>query len=327
MLTRVVVLAALLPLAGSVLQPRSQPPPMVDSQAFLEQAQRTPTPPVAPGGDRRVADLVERMTLEEKVGQMTQLEIGMVTDGKDADLIINPQKLHKAVVEYGVGSILNVKDLALPVEKWHELISAIQKAAGETRLKIPVIYGVDTIHGANYVKGATLFPQPLGMAATWNPQLMLDASRAAAGKAGAMSVLVNSGDVNGIPGHANRRLLTDILRGELGFRGLVVSDWEDIKKMVTAHRFSSNEKDATRVAVLAGIDMSMVPSDYSFSDLLIQLVNEGTVPIARIDEAVTRVLTMKSRLGLLEVPMRGAKAPTRIGSAEARQLSLQAARE
>ena len=414
--TRIAALAALLPLAAALFQPRSQAPAPVDSQAFLEQALRTPAPPNA---DARVADLVGRMTLEEKVGQMTQLEIGMVTDGKDADLTINPQKLHKAIVEYGVGSILNVKDVALSVEKWHELISAIQKAADETRLKIPVIYGIDTIHGANYIKGATLFPQPLGMAATWNPQLMLDASRAAAAetraagipwnfspvldvgrqpvwprlyetfgedvhlatvmgaatvrgyqgddpaaptqvaaclkhyvgysfpasghdrtpalipdetmreyflptfaaavKAGALSVMVNSGDVNGIPGHANRRLLTDILRGELGFRGLVVSDWEDIKKMVTAHRFSASEKDATRAAVLAGIDMSMVPSDYSFSDLLVQLVNEGTVPISRIDDAVTRVLTMKSRLGLFEDPIRGMNAKTRVGSTEARQ--------
>src|SRR5205823_10278902 len=122
-------------------------------------------------------------------------------------------------------------------------------------------------------------------------------------------------------------LWADVLRGELGFTGLVVSDWEDINRLVTAHHLAATEKDATRIAVLAGIDMSMVPSDYSFSDLLIQLVNEGTVPIARIDEAVTRVLTMKSRLGLFEDPMRGAKATTRVGSAEARQLSLQAARE
>src|SRR5207247_4192889 len=108
--------------------------------------------------------------------------------GKDSDLQINPAKLRKAVVQYGVGSILNVKDLALPVDKWHELISAIQKAAGVTRLRIPVLYGVDSIHGANYIKGATLFPQPLGMAATWNPQLMLDASRVTAAETRAAGI-------------------------------------------------------------------------------------------------------------------------------------------
>src|SRR5438067_917661 len=399
---------------------------IVDSQTFLD-AHTRPLPPPRDDVVRRVRDLVGRMTLEEKVGQMTQLEIGMVTDGKDADLRINPTKLRKAVVEYGVGSILNVKDLALPIEKWHELIPAIQKAAGESRLKIPVLYGIDSIHGANYVKGATLFPQPLGMAATWNPELMLETSRVSAAetraagipwnfspvldigrqplwprlyetfgedvhlasvmgaaavrgyqgddpasptsvaaclkhyvgysfpasghdrtpasipietlrehflptfaagvRAGAMSVMVNSGEVNGIPGHANHQLLTDVLRGELGLDGLVVSDREDVKRLVTAHHVTANEKEATRIAILAGIDMSMVPSDYSFSDLLVQLVNEGAVPAPRIDEAVSRVLMMKARLGLFDDPLRGVEAKTVVGSAESRRVALQAARE
>jgi beta-glucosidase len=399
---------------------------IVDSQTFLD-AHTHPLPPPRDDVVRRVRDLVGRMTLEEKVGQMTQLEIGMVTDGKDADLRINPAKLRKAVVDYGVGSILNVKDLALPIEKWHELIPAIQKAASESRLKIPVLYGIDSIHGANYVKGATLFPQPLGMAATWNPDLMLETSRvsaaetraagipwnfspvldigrqplwprlyetfgedvylasvmgaaavrgyqgddpasptsvaaclkhyvgysfpasghdrtpasipietlrehflptfAAAVGAGALSVMVNSGEVNGMPGHANRHLLTDVLRGELGFGGVVVSDWEDIKRLVTVHQVAANEKEATRIAVLAGIDMSMVPSDYSFSDLLVQLVKEGAVPTSRIDEAVSRVLSMKARLGLFDDPLRGIEAGTAVGSAQSRRLALRAARE
>jgi len=97
--------------------------------------------------------------------------------------------------------------------------------------------------------------------------------------------------------------------------------------MVTAHQLAATKKDATRVAVMAGIDMSMVPSDYSFSDLLVQLVNEGAVPIARIDEAVLRVLTMKARLGLFDDPTRGIEAKTPVGSAESRRLALQAARE
>jgi beta-glucosidase len=412
--------------ASTYRQSAARAAAIVDSQALLETYTRAASPPDADVA-RRVRELIRRMTLKEKVGQMTQLEIGMVTDGQDADLHINPTKLRKAIADYGVGSILNVKDLALTVDTWHELISAIQNAAGETRLKIPVLYGLDTIHGANYVKGATLFPQPLGMAATWNPALMLAASRVAAAetraagipwnfspvldtgrqplwprlyetfgedvhlvsvmgaatvrgyqgddpgsptqvgaclkhyvgysaptsghdrtpalipidtlredylppfaagvRAGALSVMVNSGEVNGIPGHADRHLLTDVLRGELGFDGVVVSDWEDIKRLVTAHHVSATEKDATRTAVLAGIDMSMVPSDYSFSELLVQLVDEGGVPLSRIDQAVSRVLTLKARLGLFDDPLRGIRANTAVGSGASRRLALEAARE
>src|SRR5262249_11315811 len=146
-------------------------------------------------------------------------------------------------------------------------------------------------------------------------------------RAGAVSVMVNSGEVNGIPGHVNGYLLKTILRGELGFDGVVVSDWEDIKKLVTIHHEAATEKEATRESVMAGIDMSMVASDYSFSDLLGQLVKNGAGPMTRIDEAVTRILTMKARLGLFDDPVRGTKAPVELASAEARRLALTAARE
>jgi beta-glucosidase len=399
---------------------------IVDSQAFLQQDMMPAGPPASKFSSQADA-LLHKMTLKEKIGQMTQLEIAMVTDGTDQNLQIDPAKLHKAVVQYGVGSILNVNLQALPALKWRELIGAIQDEAKKTRLKIPVLYGLDSIHGANYVLGATLFPQPLGMAATWNPELMLRDSRisaaetrkaavpwsfspvlglgrqplwprlyetfgedtylstvmgvatvrgyegsdlssptsvaasikhyigysdptnggdrspaliperdlreyylpsfAAAVKAGAHTVMVNSSEVNGIPGHANKYLLTDVLRDELGFSGLIVSDWGDIKNLVTLHHIAPTEKDATRIAVLAGIDMSMVPSSYSFSDLLLQLVQEGKVPISRIDDAVRRILILKYQLGLFDDPMRGADAPTAIGSPASREVSLQAARE
>lgn len=404
----------------------AQPPATTDSQAFLE-AQFTPPPALSAEDAARVDDLLRRMTVREKVGQMTQFEIGMVTDGKDAALTINPNELRKAIGEYGVGSIINVSDTALSVEKWHELIGAIQQAAAGTRLQIPVLYGIDTIHGANYVAGATLFPQPLGMAATWDPELMKEASRIAAAetraagipwnfspvmdigrqplwprlyetfgedphlasvmgaaavrgyqgddlasptavaatlkhyvgysfptsghdrtpalipeitlreyflptfaagvKAGALSVMVNSGEVNGIPGHVNKHLLTDVLRGELGFDGVAVSDWEDIKKLVSTHHSSATERDATRDAVLAGIDMSMVPSDYSFSDLLVSLVEDGSVPMARIDEAVRRVLTMKARLGLFTARKPGTDTDGDVGSTASREVARRAAHE
>jgi beta-glucosidase len=105
-----------------------------------------------------------------------------------------------------------------------------------------------------------------------------------------------------------------------------VSDWEDIKKLVSTHHSSATEKDATRDAILAGIDMSMVPSDYSFSDLLVQLVDEGAVPTSRIDEAVRRILTMKARVGLFAP---GAERPTatEIGSAASRAVARRAAQE
>jgi len=399
---------------------------VVDSQAFL-QSHMTPAGPSAAKFAPAVEKLLARMTLKEKIGQMTQLEIGMVTTGADQDIRIDPDKLHKAVGEYGVGSILNVNSQTLSPEKWHEIIGAIQSEAKKARLQIPVLYGIDSIHGTTYVTGGTLFPQPLGMAATWNPELMLrdsqisaaetrkaaipwtfspilDAGRqplwprlyetfgedtylasvmgvaairgfegedvsspvhvaaslkhyvgysyptmgadrtpalipestlreyflptfAAAVKAGAHTVMVNSSEVNGIPGDANRYLLTTVLRGELGFQGLIVSDWHDIKDLVTKHHVAPNEKEATRIAILAGVDMSMVPSDYTFSDLLLELVREGKVPVGRIDDSVRRILTLKYQLGLFDDPLRGMDAPTALGTPESRQVSLEAAQE
>src|ERR1043165_8222213 len=135
---------------------------VADSDEFFQRATRT-----SPQRDytQKIEDLLKRMTLEEKVGQMTQLAIGMITSGHDQDVRIDPAKLEKAVVKYGVGSILNVSEQALTVDKWHEIIGQIQESAvKKTRLGIPMIYGIDSIHGANYVQGATLFPQEIGMA-------------------------------------------------------------------------------------------------------------------------------------------------------------------
>src|SRR5260370_29253598 len=129
----------------------------------------TPAGPPASASAAAVEKLLGQMTLKEKIGQMTQLEIGMVTDGQGQAIRINSYKLHKAVGECGVGSILNVNDEALSTEKWHEIIRAIQEEAKKSRLQIPVLYGIDTIHGPNYIVGSTLFPRPPAMAASWNP--------------------------------------------------------------------------------------------------------------------------------------------------------------
>ncbi|HET6647558.1 MAG TPA: glycoside hydrolase family 3 N-terminal domain-containing protein, partial [Pyrinomonadaceae bacterium] len=401
------------------------PSEVIDSDEFLQRTIRT-----GPERDntQKIEALLKRMTLEEKVGQMTQLTMSMIVSGTDQNIQVDPAKLEKAIVKYGAGSILNVADQALTVDRWQEVIGQIQNAATKkTRLGIPVIYGIDSIHGANYVQGATLFPQEIGMAATWNPELMKRAAEIAAVetraagipwsfspvldlgrqplwprfwetfgedpylakvmgvafvrglegsdvasqenvasslkhymgysfpltgrdrtpawipenylreyflpsfdgavKAGARTIMINSGEINGVPGHINHHILTDILRGELGFKGFVVSDWEDIKKLVTIWRVAANEKEATRMAIMAGIDMSMVPTDYSFSDHLIALVKEGAVPQSRIDEAVRRILRVKYELGLFENPGPNPALKSKFGLPESRQVSLQAAQE
>ena len=105
--------------------------------------------------------------------------------------------------------------------------------------------------------------------------------------------MINSSSIDGIPGHANRHLLIDILRGELGFKGFTVSDWQDIARLHTRDCVAASPEDAVQMAVMAGVDMSMVPLDYSFYDILIQLVRKGKVPMSRIDEAVGRILKVK----------------------------------
>ena len=379
----------------------------------------------------RVDDLLKRMTLEEKVGQMTQVTIEVVTkdvDGKVEPYGIDRAKLEKAILQYHVGSIFNAVEYAYSVEQWHEIISAIQDVATKkTRLHIPVLYGIDAIHGATYTKGATLFPQAIAMAATWNPELarregeitaaearasgipwnfypVLDMGRqplwprfwetlgedvylattmgvayikghqgddfgatnkmasclkhyvgygfpftgkdrtpalidertmrevflppfAAAVKAGAPTVMANSGEVNGIPGHANYHLLTEVLKGEWNFQGFVVSDWEDIKRLHSREHVAGSPKEAVRMAVMAGIDMSMVPLDFSFYDLLLELVKEGSVPISRIDDAVRRILRVKFMTGIFEnaYPEKSLKAS--VGSKESTEANLQSALE
>ena len=397
---------------------------VVDSDTIFREVSRRP---LRPDNSAKIEALLRRMTIEEKVGQMTQLTIDMVTTGDDQEVKIDEPKLRKAIVDYGVGSILNVNNQAISLDHWHRIIGPIQQAAQKTRLKIPVIYGVDSIHGANYVQGSTLFPQEIGMAATWNPVLMrraaeiaametraagvtwsfspvLDVGRnqawprfwetfgedpylasvmgtafvrglegddvasgkhvasslkhyvgyslplngrdrtpswipehylreyflppfAGAVKAGARTVMINSAEINGVPGHINKHLMTDVLKGELGFDGFIVSDWEDIKKLVTQWRVAADEKEATRLAVMAGIDMSMVPLSYSFSDNLIALVKEKRVPMSRIDDAVRRILRVKFELGLFNNAMPDPALRSNHGRSEYSDVALQAARE
>src|SRR5260221_8584233 len=109
--------------------------------------------------------------------------------------------------------------------------------------------------------------------------------------------MVNSGEINGVPGRASHEVLTDLLRTELGFRGVVVSDYEDILRLSTVHHVARTRRDAVRMAVNAGIDMSMVPLSTNFIDDVIGLVHAGEISEARIDEAVRPILPPKCAAG------------------------------
>ncbi|SFW85366.1 glycoside hydrolase family 3 N-terminal domain-containing protein [Chitinophaga sancti] len=144
---------------------------------------------------------------------------------------------------------------------------------------------------------------------------------AAAVKAGAKSVMVNSAEINGLPVHANKHILTDILKGELGFKGLVVSDWQDIQYLYQRHRIAKDNKEAVMIAINAGIDMSMVPTDFTFTEALIALAKEGKIPMTRIDDAVRRILKVKYETGLFEMPVGNAKDYPLFNSAAHNQLN------
>ena len=124
----------------------------------------------------------------------------------------------------------------------------------------------------------------------------------AAIEAGALSLMVNSASVNGIPTHADYELLTVWLKEGLNWDGMIVTDWADIANLYTREKIAVDYKDAIRLAINAGVDMSMIPYDLNFCPLLIELVNEGKVSMERIDDAARRIIRMKIRLGLLDTP-------------------------
>ena len=393
--------------------------------------------PTAAEIDARVDKLLAAMSLEEKVGQMAQITIDVVGKGKerwasDEPFGLDPVKLKRAVVEYHVGSILNAPNAkALPPERWNEIVRDIQDVAlQQTPQRIPVLYGVDAIHGSTYTVGATMFPQQIALAATRNralvrrgaeisayetrasgipwtfaPVLDLGADQRSprhwetfgedpyligemgyqqikgfegeqndignpehiasnikhflgyqvpvSGKdrtnaylpaavlaeyhlppyivgvaAGSHSLMVNSGLVNGVPVHASPDLLTHTLKEKMGFKGLVVTDWQDIENLFRRDHFATDDKDAIRIAINAGVDMSMVPYSYeTFCDGLTALVREGKVPQSRVDDAVRRILRVKAELGLWERPVTYRQDYPKFGSAEFGKASYDAAAE
>jgi beta-glucosidase len=373
----------------------------------------------------RVEDLLRRMTLEEKVGQMTQAERGAVTN--DATL----------VTTWRLGSVLSgggsVPSPNTP-QAWADMVDRFQTAALHTRLQIPILYGVDSVHGHGNLLGATVFPHNIGLGSTWDPQLVkriehvvaeetratgpqwafapcvcvardtrwgrtyesfsespLLVSRYAAAIEGfqgtnladpdrvlasakhyagdgdtefgsaagdytidqgvtvtnrrdfaridlapyvpavraydAGTVMPSFSSVdwtedgvgNPIKMHANRELITDVLKGKLGFDGFVISDWEGI------HQLPGDWATQVRTGVNAGIDMFMEPNAYqSFETTLLDEVRAGRVSQARIDDAVRRILAKKFELGLFEKPYTDRTHLADVGSAQHRALAREA---
>ena len=149
----------------------------------------------------------------------------------------------------------------------------------------------------------------------------------AAAMAGTLTMMVNSASVNGVPLHASYQYLTQWLKEDLGWDGMLVTDWADINNLFSREHVAKDKKDAIRLAVNAGIDMSMDPYSVDFCILLKELVKEGAVKQERIDDAVRRILRVKHRLGLFERPNTGGKGYERFGSREHADASLEAARE
>ena len=127
------------------------------------------------GLESRIDSLLGRMTLEEKVGEMTQLTIQVVGSTRgtpDTVQQVDSVKLDNALLDHHVGSLLNVWDVAPTPERWRELLTPVQRVAARKRVPIPVIYGIDAVHGFNYMTKGTIFPHNIAMAATWNPSLV-----------------------------------------------------------------------------------------------------------------------------------------------------------
>jgi beta-glucosidase len=378
--------------------PGSGPPRYLDARASIND---------------RVNDLLHRMTLAEKVGQMDQILIGRLRDAANpangecnGNAQLQTNCLQRVLIDYHTGSILSGGTDNPPDNTgrgWAEQYNTIQHYAIEhSRLHIPIIYGVDAVHGFGHPFEATLFPQSIGMGATWDTELAKaagDATRqqlvatggnwdfapvqdvardnrwgryyetwaeapqlaAALGAAniegmqgagrnslqvaatvkhfagysqsinghdrveaqlpirylqdvmlpsyaggidaGAATVMADSGSINNIPATASHFLLTEELRHRLGFKGVVISDYMDVKALQTAYHVAPDYPTAIAKAVNAGVDVSMTVDDYvGWNNGLIQDVQNGLVSERRVDASVRRILALKFKLGLFDHP-------------------------
>lgn len=401
-----------------------------DRQEFLRRIrqERTDNRPM----EQKIDQLIEQMTLEEKVGQMTQVnETFFAAGNQDAEGtgskadILDEQKLASTIEQYHIGSFLTGG--IRPAEEWQRMVRRMQQInMDHSRLDIPIIFGIDHVHGPNYIKEGTIFPQEINLGATfdttfawemgritareaaplghhWNFAPILDVGReprwprlyetfgedpllaswmggayvnglqsveigpyrmAATAKhymgysipatgwdrtpvhtgwgriqekivppfqrvvdEGIKSVMINSGEINGVPVHASYKVLTTILRDQLGFKGVALTDWMDIIKLNTEHFVTQNEKESTYKAIMAGVDMSMTPNTVDFCKYLVELVKEGRIPESRIDLSVRRILRLKFQLDLFDHPYPTDKYLDEVGSDEHMAQSRKAAEE
>ncbi len=383
-----------------------------------------------------IETLISQMSIEEKVGQTCQITLDAIhkTNEKGQALVpaqIDKAKLKEALETYHVGSVLNVGWHTLDRAEWKSIMTDIHAPYLQKEQNIPILYGIDAIHGVNYTVGGTLFPQEIGLAATWNPELarqmgevtayecrasgipwnfspVLDLGRQphwsrhfetlgedpvlgsqmgvalvegyqgkgakvddfhaaaclkhfvgysasftgrdrtpafipekymqelyfpafkAAVEKGALTLMINSGVVNGIPGHANYQLLTQTLKKDWGFKGFVVSDWEDFIMLHTVHRTAPSIAEAAIQAFNAGVDMSMVPSNPQYKTYcqdMVKAVKEGKISMERLDDAVRRILYVKNQLGLFGNPLPDMSKYPLFGSQTFKNIAKQAALE
>ena len=368
--------------------------------------------------DTKAQALLARMNLDEKIGQMTQVDLLALKDPAD-------------LARLSIGSVLSGGDSDpkdITPKGWADTYDELQAAALKSRLKIPIIYGIDAVHGHNNVKGAVLFPHNIGLGATRNPALVERVARstaeeiaatgidwtfapgvivgrderwgrtyesfsedpavvaelgaaairglqgprlngptsilacakhylgdggttggkdqgntevddatmrrlflppyAAAVKAGAGSIMVSFNSWNGQKLHGHKYLLTDVLKGELGFKGFLVSDWAAIDQL------GPDFKADIEKSINAGLDMVMIPNGpdkpnnyVEFITKLRELVTAGRVPQARIDDAVRRILRIKIEMGLFERPYTDKALTPTVGSTVHREVARQAVRE
>lgn len=351
--------------------------------------------------ENKVESVLKTLTLEEKAGQMVQLTSEtFCTDG-----LVDTAKVRHLVREYKIGSFLNMLGVSSrPRAITAEQIKKIQDITMD-ELGIPMVYGLDMIHGATYLDDATFYPQEVNLAATfdrsyanmmgkviayesraamtpWVFSPVMDLSRnpcwprvweswgedpylqaemsvaetvgaqghdpnhiglenvavsikhylgygaTASGKdrtpayvapddlrekyfrpfkdcmqAGALTLMVNSASINGVPVHASHEYLTEWAKEQLGWDGLAVTDWADINNLYTREHVAANRVEAVAAGINAGIDMIMDPYDPEVCKDIITAVNEKMIPMSRIDDAVRRVLRLKARLGLFENPV------------------------